>query len=116
VQSRGHYLATAAVPAGNCSALTRGGRLVVLLHVLRWRRLSTVRILRGRATVPLVGAWEAVGLLLLLLRVLGVLLGSHVGSRLLRGRRVRAAHLEDGRSALATSLRSRQRVAGQTYM
>jgi hypothetical protein len=115
VQSRGHYLATAAVPAGNCSALTRGGRLVVLLHVLRWRRLSTVRILRGRAAVPLVGAWEAVGLLLLL-RVLGVLLGSHVGSRLLRGRRVRAAHLEDGRSALATSLRSRQRVTGQTYM
>jgi hypothetical protein len=89
----------------------------MLLHVLRWRRLSTVRILRGRAAVPLVGAWEAVGLLLLLLlRVLGVLLGSHVGSRLLRGRRVRAAHLEDGRSALATSLRSRQRVTGQTYM
>ena len=79
------YLAATAVATGNGSALARGGRLVVLLLDILWRRaLLAVRVVRRRGARPLVGAWQAV--LLLVLRVL-VLVGGHVRARLLGGRR-----------------------------
>lgn len=91
------YLAAAAVAAGNGSALAGRGRLVVLLDVLRRRGLLAVWILRRRRACPLVGAWQAVLLLLLLLRVvLGVLVGGHVGARLLRRGRGREGGVDLG--------------------
>lgn len=85
------YLATSAVPAGNGSALSGSWRLVVLLDILRRRRwLLAVRVWRRRGARPLIGAWQAVGLLVLVLRMLG-----HVGSGLLgRRRRERGVHLD----------------------
>jgi hypothetical protein len=77
------YLAATAVAAGNGSALARGGRLVVLLLDILWRRaLLAVWVVRRRGARPLVGAWQAV-----LLLVLRVLVGGHVRARLLGGRR-----------------------------
>lgn len=92
------YLAAAAVAAGNGSALARGGRLVVLLLDILWRRaLLAVRVVRRRGARPLVGAWQAV--LLLVLRVL-VLVGGHVRARLLgRRRREGRVHLARAMSA-----------------
>jgi hypothetical protein len=51
---------------------------VMLLHILRWGRLPTVRVWWRRPPVPLVGARKTVRLL-----VLRMLVGSHVGSGLL---------------------------------
>lgn len=80
---RGGYLASPAVAAGNGSALARSWRLVVLLRVLwRGRRLATVWVLWRRAARPLIGAWQAVWLLVLGVLMLRVLVG-HVWSRLL---------------------------------
>jgi hypothetical protein len=73
------YLATSAVATGNGSALSWGWRLVVLLDILggRWWLLAIVWW--RRSACPLVGAWQTVWLLVLVLRML-----SHVGSGLLR--------------------------------
>jgi hypothetical protein len=74
------YLAAPAVPTGNSSALARSWWLVMLLDILRRRgRLTAIWILGRRAPIPLVGPRETVGLL-----VLRMLVGSHVGARLLR--------------------------------
>lgn len=88
IVSHWKYLAASAVAAGNGSTLARSWRLVVLLGILRWRRLLAVWILGRRPTIPFIGAREAVGLL-----VLRMLVGSHVGSRLLERRREGRAHL-----------------------
>jgi hypothetical protein len=84
------YLATSAVAAGNGGALAGSWRLVVLLlHILRWWwRLLAVRVLRRRSARPLIGARQAIWLLLLVVRMLG-----HVGSRLLGRWRERGVHL-----------------------
>ena len=84
------YLAASAVATGNGSALAGSWGLVMLLDVLRrWRRLLAVWIWRRRSAGPLIGAWQAVGLLVLVLRMLG-----HVGPGLLgRWRWERGAHL-----------------------
>ena len=112
------YLATTAVAASNGSALARGGRLV-LLDVLRRGRglvvlavgiVGVVWVGRGRAG-PLVGAGQAVGLLVLwVLSVLGVLwvlsmlrvwqrvlVGGHVWTGLLGRQRQGLAHLGEVR-------------------
>jgi hypothetical protein len=90
------YLAATAVAAGNGGALARSGRLVVLLLDVLWRRaLLAVRVVRRRGACPLVGAWQAV-----LLLVLRVLVGGHVRARLLgRGRREGRVHLARAMSA-----------------
>jgi hypothetical protein len=63
--------------------------LVLLLHILWWRRwLLAVRVLRGRSARPLVRAGQAIWLLLLVVRML-----SHVGSGLLGRWRERGVHL-----------------------
>lgn len=89
--SQENYLAAPAVATGNGSALARSWSLVVLLDILRLGSLLAIRILRWRPTIPLVGARKTVGLL-----VLRMLVGSHVRTRLLGGRRRRResrAHL-----------------------
>jgi len=90
VVSQENYLAAPAVATGNGSALARSWSLVVLLDILRLGSLLAIRILRWRPTIPLVGARKTVGLL-----VLRMLVGSHVRTRLLGGRRRREsrAHL-----------------------
>jgi hypothetical protein len=85
------YLAASAVATGNGSALSRSGRLVVLLDILggRWWLLAIVWW--RRSACPLVGAWQTVWLLVLVLRMLG-----HVGAGLLgrwRWRWERGVHL-----------------------
>jgi hypothetical protein len=85
------YLATSAVAAGNGGALAGSWRLVLLLllPILRWWwRLLAVWVLRRRSARPLIGAGQAIWLLLVVVRML-----SHVGSRLLGRRRERGVHL-----------------------
>jgi hypothetical protein len=96
IASHWKYLAASAVAAGNGSALARSWRLVVRLDILRWRRaLLLIWMLGRRPALPLVGAGQAVGLLVL--RMLRMLVGSHVGSRLVGRRWERRAHLVDVR-------------------
>lgn len=107
------YLATSAVATGDCSALAGSWRLVVLLDVLRrWRRalvLLAVWIGGRRSARPLIGAWQAVGLLVLVLRML-----SHVGTGLLgRRRRERGAHLVDVKCQRAVTQLTRETTRGR---
>jgi hypothetical protein len=87
----------------------------VLLHVLRRGTLLGIWILRWRSAIPLVGAWETV--LWLLLLVLGMLAGSHVGAWLLGWWRwERGAHLKRGQvSARYSAADGEMRGAGGKY-
>lgn len=85
---------------------------MVLLDVLRRRRraLLAVGVLRRRGACPLVGARQAV-----LLLVVRVLVGGHVGARLLRRRgREGGVHLGGSAGGQAGYDGSRQAVAGRT--
>lgn len=67
--------------------------MVLLLDILWRRALLAVRVVRRRGARPLVGAWQAV-----LLLVLRVLVGGHVRARLLGWRR------REGRVHLARAM------------
>lgn len=98
LESRASNLASPAVTAGNGSSLARSGWLMAMHIVLGRRRLLRVggivalrwwrwwRMLWS-GSIPLVRAWEAIGLLLLLLLLLRVLVSGHVVSWFLRSGR-----------------------------